>query len=116
MTIRQIVAVASTAISLLLLPGAALPGEPSRPNILFMLTDDQRFDDLGCMGNSVIQTPHLDQLAADGGYIEHDPPFEQLFDLKRDPGEHRNLAGSADHAKILAEMRARWERLGQEAR
>ncbi|KPK42538.1 MAG: hypothetical protein AMJ65_07465, partial [Phycisphaerae bacterium SG8_4] len=38
----------------------------SRPNILFMLTDDQRFDDLGCMGNKIIQTPNLDKLAADG--------------------------------------------------
>ncbi len=38
----------------------------SRPNILFILTDDQRFDDLGCMGNKIIQTPNLDKLAADG--------------------------------------------------
>ena len=38
----------------------------SRPNILFMLTDDQRFDDLGCMGNEIIQTPNLDRLAAGG--------------------------------------------------
>jgi arylsulfatase A-like enzyme len=49
-------------------------------------------------------------------YIEHDPPYEQLFDLKSDPGEERNLAGSAEHAGVLAEMRGRWERLGQEAR
>jgi len=27
---------------------------------------DQRFDDLGCMGNKIIQTPNLDKLAADG--------------------------------------------------
>ena len=38
----------------------------SRPNILFMLTDDQRFDDMGCMGNKIIQTPNLDKLAGDG--------------------------------------------------
>lgn len=36
------------------------------PNILFILTDDQRFDSLGCAGNPVIQTPHLDRLAARG--------------------------------------------------
>ena len=49
-------------------------------------------------------------------YIEHDPPYEQLFDLKSDPGEERNLTGLAEHAGILADMRARWERLGQQAR
>lgn len=36
------------------------------PNILFILTDDQRFDTLGCMGNDLIRTPHIDRLAADG--------------------------------------------------
>lgn len=49
-------------------------------------------------------------------YIEHDPPYEQLFDLKNDPGEHRNLASLPEYAKVLADMRSRWDRLGQEAR
>ena len=34
--------------------------------MLFLQTDDQRFDDLGCYGNTVIKTPYLDQLARDG--------------------------------------------------
>lgn len=38
----------------------------SRPNIVFILTDDQRFDALGCAGNDIIQTPNLDALAARG--------------------------------------------------
>jgi len=46
--------------------GSTLAAQPNRPNILFIQTDDQRFDDLGCYGNSVIRTPHMDQLAADG--------------------------------------------------
>ena len=37
-----------------------------RPNILFLLTDDQRWNALGCMGNAVVQTPNLDALARDG--------------------------------------------------
>ena len=37
-----------------------------RPNIVFLLTDDQRWDALGCMGNALIQTPNLDKLAAEG--------------------------------------------------
>jgi len=37
-----------------------------RPNIIFLLTDDQRWDALGAMGNSIIQTPNIDKLANSG--------------------------------------------------
>ena len=43
-----------------------LSAQPNSPNILFIQTDDQRFDDLGCYGNTVIKTPHIDRLAKDG--------------------------------------------------
>jgi len=36
----------------------------SRPNILFILTDDQGKGDLSCMGNDRLRTPHLDSLWA----------------------------------------------------
>ncbi len=38
----------------------------SRPNILFLLSDDQRWNALGCMGDTNIVTPHLDRLARRG--------------------------------------------------
>ena len=41
-------------------------GSSKQPNIIFLLTDDQHWDSLGCMGNKVIQTPNLDRLAGDG--------------------------------------------------
>ncbi len=44
-------------------------GEPSgtsKPNIIFLLTDDQRYDALGCMGNNEILTPRIDELAGRG--------------------------------------------------
>ena len=37
-----------------------------RPNIIFILTDDQSFNLLGATGNKVVQTPNIDQLAQDG--------------------------------------------------
>ncbi len=43
----------------------------SQPNILFILTDQQRWDTLGCCGNRQIRTPHLDRLAADGTRFEN---------------------------------------------
>lgn len=36
-----------------------------RPNVVFILTDDQEFDTLGCYGTQVM-TPHQDRLAAEG--------------------------------------------------
>jgi len=40
--------------------------ETSKPNILFLLVDDQRNDTLGCAGHPIIQTPVIDSLAVDG--------------------------------------------------
>lgn len=37
-----------------------------RPNILFILTDDQGWSTLGCYGSKKVPTPHLDTLARDG--------------------------------------------------
>ena len=34
----------------------------TQPNIVFVLTDDQGYGELGCHGNRAIQTPHMDQL------------------------------------------------------
>ncbi len=42
------------------------PKEEAKPNIIFLLTDDQQWRDLGAMGNAIIKTPHLDHLAANG--------------------------------------------------
>ncbi len=42
-----------------------------RPNIIFILTDDQRFDALGYAGNSLIHTPEMDKLAASGVYFQN---------------------------------------------
>ncbi|TWT40646.1 sulfatase-like hydrolase/transferase [Botrimarina hoheduenensis] len=47
------------------------PAETSRPNLVFVLTDDHRRDFLGCYGNTAIETPHLDALAADGVLFEN---------------------------------------------
>lgn len=37
-----------------------------RPNIVFLLADDQTFYSMGCYGNRDVQTPHMDRLARDG--------------------------------------------------
>ena len=43
---------------------AADPG--TRPNIVFILTDDMGYGDLGCYGGKFASTPHIDRLAQEG--------------------------------------------------
>jgi len=42
-----------------------------KASIIFLLTDDQRFDALGCAGNPIIQTPNMDWLAQNGIRFEN---------------------------------------------
>ena len=41
-------------------------GKGTRPNILFIMSDDHATQALSCYGSRLIETPNLDQLAADG--------------------------------------------------
>lgn len=42
-----------------------------RPNILFILTDDQRWDALGLGGSEYLETPNMDRLGKEGVYFEN---------------------------------------------
>jgi arylsulfatase/arylsulfatase A len=55
--------VCSLATSMALIAPAAPAAAP--PNILLIMTDDQGAGDLGCAGNPVLDTPHLDALASE---------------------------------------------------
>lgn len=43
-----------------------LAAQAARPNLVFILVDDLRFDELGCTGHPFAQTPHCDRLAREG--------------------------------------------------
>lgn len=44
----------------------AMTSPEQRPNILWICTDQQRWDTLGCSGNPIVRTPVIDALAAAG--------------------------------------------------
>ena len=49
--------------------GGASAAEPlagKRPNIIFILTDDQGYGDLSCHGNPILKTPNIDRIHAEG--------------------------------------------------
>ncbi|MFC1763458.1 sulfatase-like hydrolase/transferase [Planctomycetota bacterium] len=47
-------------------PLARAAGSKDRPNIIFLMTDDQRWDNMGCYGRPEFKTPNIDQLAQQG--------------------------------------------------
>jgi Sulfatase len=57
-------------LSALTLGAFAAPNAP-KPNIIFILADDLGYGDLGCYGQKIIQTPHLDRMASDGMKFTH---------------------------------------------
>ena len=42
-----------------------------RPNVVFILTDDQRSDALSCMGHPHLKTPRIDKLAEEGALFKN---------------------------------------------
>lgn len=56
---------------LLLFTSVGTLGAAQPPNIVFFFADDQTTSTLGCYGNSIIQTPNIDSLAARGVRFEN---------------------------------------------
>lgn len=59
---NRVVLVLSLALSTL----SCQPEQQKPPNVLFIITDDLGWTDLGAYGSKFYETPYLDQLAADG--------------------------------------------------
>lgn len=62
---KQLSSFSWCCLALGLLSSGAKAAEP-KPNIIFVLSDDVAQGDLGCYGQKLIQTPHLDAMASQG--------------------------------------------------
>ncbi|MEX2564462.1 MAG: sulfatase-like hydrolase/transferase [Cyclobacteriaceae bacterium] len=68
-TIKIILAL--MAITPLFIQAQSTSDKNKKPNIIFILTDDQRWDALGHAGNELIHTPEMDRLAEEGAYFKN---------------------------------------------
>ncbi|MGZ0708909.1 sulfatase-like hydrolase/transferase [Coraliomargarita sp. W4R53] len=59
------------AVSLLSAFSTAVASTATQPNVIFILTDDQRFDSLGMTEHPVTETPHIDRLAEEGVFFKN---------------------------------------------
>ncbi len=48
-----------------------MPNHADRPNVLWICTDQQRYDTIGALGNPHVHTPHVDRLVAEGVACSH---------------------------------------------
>src|SRR5687768_11625239 len=58
-------------IGAVLLVAANAPAAPRRPNVLVILTDDQRADAIGLGGSRHLKTPNIDRLGKEGVYFRN---------------------------------------------
>ena len=61
--------IGTTFIVFVIFSGLAFADSGDRPNVIVIMSDDQGGGDYGFMGNEVIRTPELDDMAARGGVL-----------------------------------------------
>jgi arylsulfatase len=87
---------------------------PDRPNILFILTDQQRYDSLACYGNEWAQVPTLNRLADESFVFESAYVTQPVCTPSRasimtglypqSTGLHRNNIPLPEDVPVIAEM------------
>lgn len=90
--------------------------ESNRPNILFIMTDQHRWDCIGANGNELIKTPNIDRLASEGANFTHFfvqapvcVPSHVSFFTGRYPHSHQNRVNYTplDRSEELMQSRLR---------
>ena len=67
-----VVAFSLLSLSVLGCPLVLAQADPdTRPNIIFVLADDHRYDAMGCMGHPFLETPNMDKMAREGVHFNN---------------------------------------------
>ena len=80
-----------------------------RPNLVFVLVDDLRWDELSCMGHPVVRTPHIDRLAREGARFRNAFATTPLCSPSRASfltGQYTHRHGILDNTDRSAESHA----------
>ncbi|MHC4926994.1 MAG: sulfatase-like hydrolase/transferase [Planctomycetota bacterium] len=83
-------------------PLAQAAGSKDRPNIIFLMTDDQRWDNFGCYGKPEFKTLYIDRLADQS--VIFDNAFYAVSICMLSRATMMNLANDPKAAKTLAKM------------
>ena len=87
-----------------------MPAAERPPNIILILADDLRYDALGCTGNTILQTPHIDRLAARGTVFTNSFCTTAICPVSRASiitGQYERRHKIADFSTPLSKQRAR---------
>src|SRR5260370_7411449 len=87
-----------------------LAKDETRPNFLFILVDDLRYNALGCLGHPFVKTPNIDRIAREGAIFSNAfvttplcSPSRASFLTGRYVRSHKVL-GNADSAAITHQL------------
>jgi arylsulfatase A-like enzyme len=58
--------------------------DQKKPNIVVFMTDQHRFECLGCHGHTVVKTPNIDRLAHGGVGISRDAIHSRQYACRRE--------------------------------
>ncbi len=91
-----------------------------RPNVVFVLMDDLRFDELGCVGHPFAKTPNIDRVAKEGAVFKNAFATTPLCSPSRAcffSGQYAHTNGIRDNVDRSPQSHAMvtWPRLLQEA-
>lgn len=78
----------------------------AKPNIIFLLADDLRYNSLGCMGNTIVKTPTIDQLAYNGTLFKNAYVTTPICCVSRASifsGQYANRHGINDFVKSFTD-------------
>jgi N-acetylglucosamine-6-sulfatase len=110
---------ASLALAVIATDGH-VPAQERRPNIVFILMDDLRFDELGCTGHPFAKTPNIDRLAKEGATFKNAFATTPLCSPSRScffSGSYAHATGITDNVDRSRESHAMvtWPRLLHDA-
>jgi hypothetical protein len=64
--------IAFITLAVFLLPALAHAQEPrKKPNVIVIITDDQRWNAFSLAGHKHLKTPHIDRLGKEGGWFKN---------------------------------------------